>query len=252
MEVLINGDIYIKRNPDYVENTFEEIEANTMIIDMHIKQLEDRCKVMENIKSESSDEDWWKDSITKKILNSTYERIEYFQQKKMDIIEKGNPNYNGYYSFWVLILSDDGIKMVDQSNDKKSVKTYKTIENMKNDFISLKELLSTAKFEGRQFSMGLRISESFCVSINPYDNPIYGPILTHSYGDRGIIYIPNDMDINDIPKKEGYEFVDLGDFLSNTSRISPIVHNEFNNPSELYQQIFKQIHSQEEGKKYIK
>lgn len=123
---------------------------------------------------------------------------------------------------------------------------------MEKDFISLKEVLSTAKFEGRQFSIGLKASENFCISIQPANTPIDGPILTHSYGDRGIIYIPKDIDINGISKKEGYEFVDLGDFLSNTSRISPIIHNEFNNPSELYKKIFQQIHSQEEGKKYIK
>lgn len=252
MKLLMTGDIYIKRNPDYIECSFEETEEKIMIIDMQIKEQEARCEKMENIKSKSETEDWWKDSATKEILNSTYGRIEELKQKKKNILEKGKPNYNGYYNFWVLIINDNGIKMVEQSNDKKSVKAYKTMEDMKKDFISLRDVLSTAKFEGRQFSIGLKISETFCISIQPENTPIDGPILTYSYRDRGIIYIPKDIDINDIPKKEGYELFDIRDFLSNTSRISPIVHNEFNNSSEVYQQIFQQIHSQEEEKKYIK
>lgn len=122
MELLMTGDIYIKRNPDYVECRFEEIEENIMIIEMNIKQLEDRCEIMENIKSKSSNEDWWKDSLSEKTLKSTYKRIENLNQKKIDIIENGKPIYNGYYNFWVSIINEYGIKMVEQSTNKKSKK----------------------------------------------------------------------------------------------------------------------------------
>ena len=252
MKIIMNGDIYIKREPYYVEYSFEELELQNMKIDLETEKIKEiREAMIEYGKNELKLSGNKLEEYILSLNESCDKKYKELEKKKLEINEKGKPIFDGYNSFWTLSYNENNIKMIEQEASK-ATKTYKTIEDMEKDFISLREVLSTAQFEGRQFGIGLRISETFCISIQPKNTPIDGPILTHCYGDRGIVYIPYDMDIDNIPKKEGYELVDLRDFLSNVSRISKVIREDFNNPPEIYQKIFEQIYNKEKGKEYIK
>ena len=252
MKILMNGDIYIKKTPDYEEFTFEELEIINMKLDLGIEKVEEMRETMINhgknvLKLSGTELEVYLFSVNE----SCTKKIKDLEKKKIEMNEEGKPIFDGYRSFWVLFYDGNTIKMKDQSSEA-SDKTYNTIEEMEKDFISLRDFLATAEFDGSEFTIGMKINDIMCISIHPNKKKEYGPILTYTYEDRGIIYIPRDMDIGDVPKKEGFEFVDLRDFLSNTSGISPLTHDEFKNPSELYQKIFKQIHDKEKGKEYRK
>ncbi len=118
MEILMSGELYIKRRPDIRETSIEDLDR------------------LESMKEDPT--------IPEQAIEA------YQQMLDMD----GEPDYTGCNSFWVSVIHDDGIKMAEQSPYKSvypKVKTYESKEEMDENFISLREFLSEAEYVGRNF-----------------------------------------------------------------------------------------------------
>ena len=205
MGLIINGDIYIKKSPDYKELTIEEIEQ----LQLEREEIISNCDLPE-------------------------EEIEKLNQDVEEMLEKGKPIFDGYRSFWIIILGDDAIKMVEQSsNGNQLVRVYKNLEEMEKEFISLRDLLPSARFYGKEFFTTEEIGEvlpPFAIE-KMKSNP--GPILTYVFGDRGIT-------VNQ--KSNEFKMVDIREFISNSRAMDITQHDEYNKPSEVYQSISKQLY----------
>ena len=230
MAIMMNGGLYLKREPDYVELTLEEIEKFTML----------RNWLIESISRSNPDSE----DIVNELRADTEETI-----------EKGAPVLDSYKHIWVSLVDKDGIRMIEKDGNKDAEpKTYNTLKEMEKDFISLIDVLETAEYKGEEYIMLTEIEEPTIVTLGE-DNSLIskvlknassirvlldgaekepGSIVTYVYGNRAIIFDP---------QTEKYEVVVASEFLPKTAGVKKEKHYEFNNPSELYYAILKQVHS---------
>lgn len=241
MEIFINGDIYLKREPEITDYSIPEIEELRMQTDAKIGEIEAYLEQVKNgIRNQEVSEEAKKEIISK--IDERFEkRIEELKQETEELIEKGKANYeNGYKSFWLGFYDEknEKIRMVEKTNNKNKLddKTYNNVEEMSDDFISLREILTTAKFQGTEFMNAKNAGGIMIVTIHSQNGlMVPGPILTHEFGDRGIVYRAEDL------KNGKYEIVITKEFYQNTFGIVPNTHYEFEETSAVYKNIAKQL-----------
>ena len=129
MEILMTGEIYLKKGPTLIKP--EESFAETEEFDLMIQELKEDPNVP-------------KDYIEYLISN---------HQKEEERKEKGILDYTGCNSFWMSVIKDDGIYMVEKSNSPvlDVVRKYNSKEEVDRDFIRLRVFLEKAKYVGKKF-----------------------------------------------------------------------------------------------------
>lgn len=235
MQVLISGDIYLKKEPIYEEYSFSEIEEMQMEKAMMLAAIEETRSEIEKRLSKSSDIS--EETKEKFLIGANGEldkQIEELNEKETNMIEKGKPNYDEYKNFWVLLCTDTGLQMFEQTNKGQGkIRKYPNKEEMDKDFISLRELLVNAQYFGREFIVPEKAGDLLIVSIGNTgsENPS-GFIATYFVGDRAIIFNK---------KTNKFELAIDQEILSTTMGQLPFDHEEYRDRSELYKAIFKQL-----------
>lgn len=130
MEILMSGELYLKNEPERIETSpvsFEEEEA----FEMFVEELKNNPNVPEDF------------------IEGMIEDHEAEKDEK----EKGIPDYSGCDNFWISIIRDDGIAMVEQDSipELGLVKKFKTKEEVDEKFIRLRVFLDKAKYVGKKF-----------------------------------------------------------------------------------------------------
>ena len=153
MNIIMNGDIYLRRNPEYIDYTFEEIEELQMDKELIAEKFD---MIREDIRD-------GKLKLDKIIINGETISPEKFEEEAEEavrkvseiadkMIEQGKPIYDSYKKFWVLIITDDGIRMVEQSD-----KTQKKVIKYSNKF----ELSVAGEFNDNIIDYNIHINEEY-------------------------------------------------------------------------------------------
>ena len=123
MDILLNGDIYLKRGPSIFRLSTNQIESLTAKVEM----LENSKKVPEDLLKSFKE-------LNDGLINS-----------------EGKKDYSGCEEFWHLFVTDEGYELSSCGLIKKK-RTYETIEELNKYFISLRKFLSQAEYVGRHFT----------------------------------------------------------------------------------------------------
>ena len=232
MNIIMNGDIYLKRNPEYIDYTFEEIEELQMDKELIAEKFD---MIREDIRD-------GKLKLDKIIINGETISSEKFEEEAEEavrkvseiadkMIEQGKPIYDSYKKFWVLIITDDGIRMVEQSDKtpKKVIKYDSAIE-MEEEFISLREFLEKSEYLGKEYHV---YGDDEALSMCSNDEEVaFDSVITYYAGDRAIIFNK---------KSNKYELSVAGEFNDNIIDYNIHINEEFRDKTEIYQAIYKQL-----------
>lgn len=234
MELLMNGDIYLKKEPDYVDYSFSEIEEMQMEKSMTLEVLEMTRKELEQKVTKSSDmSEENKEKFLIGVNEELDKQIEELNQKEKEMLEKGKPIYDEYKNFWTLVCTDEGLQMVEQTNNgPKKIRKYSCKEEMEEDFISLRDLLANAQYFGREFIVPENLGGLLIVAIANGEQQSSGFIATYFVGNRAIIFNK---------KTNKFELAIDSEILSTTMGQLPVDHDEYRDRAGLYQAIFKQL-----------
>lgn len=235
MEILMNGDIYLKREPEYIEYSFEELEEMKMEKEMIINLIEENRREVEKRVLESEDlSEEYKEQFLIGLQGECDKEIEELNQKE-EKLEKGKPDYNGYKNFWTLVCFDDGLQMVEQTdNDQRNVRRYPDKAAMEKEFVSLREFLKNAEYLGIEYFIPEDIGEGLlmlAIGCNGSQQSS-GIIATYYDDDRAIVYNKSN---------NKYELAFQEDIIPKTVGRRVLRDGEFEDKAELYQAIFKQL-----------
>ena len=232
MNIIMNGDIYLKRNPEYIDYTFEEIEELQMDKELIAQKFD---MIREDIRD-------GKFKLDKIIINGEKISPEKFEEEAEEavrkvseiadkMIEQGKPIYDSYKNFWVLIITDDGIRMVEQSDKiQKKVIKYDSAIEMEEEFISLREFLEKSEYLGKEYHV---YGDGEVLPKCSNDEKVtFDSVITYYVGDRAIIFNK---------KSNKYELSVSGEFNDNIIDYNIHINEEFRDKAEIYQAIYKQL-----------
>ena len=215
MGIVINGDVYLKRNPDFQELTHEDMERLSI----------SKIKILSTTPRTKAEAE----------LNKT------MLMGINNIFKNGKPIIEPYKHFWTVSIAGDGISMIEQTSDvTPTVKKYNNSEEVEKEFVSLKNFLSEASFMGEELIMGKplgsatfgiggnRIAKIEELGILPQGE---APIVLYTFKDRAIIFNQ---------RAKAYEIIVTSDLVSKIFGTYPGKHDEFNKTDEVYQAIYKQ------------
>ena len=232
MNIIMNGDIYLRRNPEYIDYTFEEIEELQMDKELIAEKFD---MIREDIRD-------GKLKLDKIIINGETISPEKFEEEAEEavrkvseiadkMIEQGKPIYDSYKKFWVLIITDDGIRMVEQSDKtQKKVIKYDSAIEMEEEFISLREFLEKSEYLGKEYHV---YGDFEALSMCSNDEEVtFDSVITYYAGDRAIIFNK---------KSNKFELSVAGEFNDNIIDYNIHINEEYRDKAEIYQVIYKQL-----------
>jgi hypothetical protein len=233
MEILMNGDIYLRREPDYTEYSFSEIEEMKIEKEMIIEEIEMARKELESkILGISSLSEEAKERIFLGASGELDKKIDQINKREEKLLEKGKANFDEYKNFWTLVCNEEGLQMIEQtSNGQGKTRKYFNKKEMEEDFISLRDTLKESIYLGREFLVPEEVDGLLIFSFGA-NTQSSGFIATYFIGDRAIIFNK---------KNNRFELAVAEELLPKTMGQMPIVHDEYRDKGELYQAIFKQI-----------
>lgn len=236
MEILMSGDIYLKKEPDYVDYSFSEIEQMQMEKQMLFDTLEMARKEMEQRIRKCSDiSETKKEEFLVGANEELDKEIERLNKNESEMLEKGKPLYDEYKNFWSLICTDESLNMVEQTTEgPKKIKKYSNKEEMEKDFISLRELLKDAEYLGIEYFIPERIGGGLLMLAISMDGSqkSSGIIATYFSGDRAIVFNKKD---------NKFELALHEDIVPKSIGRRVLTNGEYKDKAELYQAIFKQL-----------
>ena len=210
--IMINGEIYIKRGPE-IFHIPDSIKDNKNYLEGD--SLSDNPKLPP-----------WFNKLAMNIINN----MESHEGKK---------DYNGCSEFWTSIVSDNGIYMMEQSENKLFVTifNYKSRKDLNKDFIRLSEFLGKAMYVGRYLKRTSQL-DSNEVLMNE-DNTVF------------VLYELNDlMLVNN--RIDGYQRYKILPALftedGNYTYYGPYT-SEFDNREEISGEIYRQVLRYNKGKR---
>lgn len=207
----MTGEIFLKKGPTVIEKN-KPITQNDKF----------------NILSQNLDE-----------LDSADEFID-FMVKDLESVGESNKHseldYTGCNSFWMSVVNDDGIYMIEKINSKTTgiTKIYNTKEEVDKDFIRLRVFLEKAKYIGKKIIRTELLEDS---QGELYSNYMYTPaLILYAKGDCSIVL----QEFNSINEEEfsvmPSQFISDGKF-----EIMDGATEKYKNPTEVYSKILKQL-----------
>ena len=146
MDVLINGDIYIKNGPDI----------------FHIDEaLQDYIHDLEFESSKENAPDFYAETL---------ERFKEFEQAEGDV----DYSYTG--DFWVSIINNNSIELIYQDPFSDIRKTFSSKQELEKSFTRLVDFLDKAKYIGRYFKRTSPINDGdhHDFGYTKEDNQVFG------------------------------------------------------------------------------
>ena len=216
MEILMSGEIYLKRGPRIIP----------------AKSVSDRNEE----KLDSIEEHFKTDP------NTSTETLEQFREFR-DLIRDSNTvekkDYSGCSSFWISIITDEGIEMVEKSesgiyNDRK---IFKTKEEMNKEFIRLRVFLENAKYIGQYYERMDPI-EGFAFGRKTSDTSYMCSTALALYATENNMIL---LSKNSHTKETRFIVISPKYLEDGRYKFYGEKHEEYNDPVELYQAIFKQL-----------
>lgn len=129
MEILMTGEIYLKKGPDIIKfnpTTIEDEEEFEMFI--------------EDLKSVNAPERTIEDFIRR-------------HEEELELKGKGYKDYSGCSNFWMSVIDENGIEMVEKDYvpNLGMKRKFTSKEEVDKEFIRLRVFLENAKFVGKYF-----------------------------------------------------------------------------------------------------
>ena len=211
MEILMSGEIYLKRGPRIIPNN-DISNRNEERFDL----LEEDFKTDPNISPES------------------LKRFREFRELISGSNTVERKDYSGCSSFWVSIVDDDGIRMVENLSPIGDVKTFDTKNEIDKEFIRLRVFLDQANYVGRYFKRTK-------------------PFANGSYVDRSFMHDTNSLVLyatdsiliiqRETPyfKNQKIEIISSRYLEDNNYEFIGKINEEFKDKPKLYQLVFKQL-----------
>ena len=221
MIILMTGEIYLKKGPKIVmpniEDYMDDEEFEAFIEDLRIN-------------SNASEE----------LINSLIEEHE----KDKKIMETGLKDYSGCDSFWMSIIEEEGIRMVEKNDFQlqNMEKVFRTKEEIDREFIRLRVFLEKAQYVGKYFKRTAPLDRIEPNGIRMRDiNYNRGPVETLIlYADDHLMLAIQTRKLLSYETKRfciiSPKYLEDGNY-----EIYGEVNNEYDDTGELYYAILKQL-----------
>lgn len=220
MNIIYNGEIYLKRGPEIIDprNSIEYQELEDTISDIEFE-------------------------ISKE--NPDLSKAEYLEplQAYKDILDskKSITNYSGTNNFWEL-YTNDGKHIAMKSNEPHPlIKDYNSVEEMNKDFIKLTEFLKKSTYVGMEFvrtkpivTYDNKFDRSF-MKINPLLEE-EKHIVLYAMQDLFLIRVIDDPFI-----KDRYELVNSKYTLDGNYKFIGKVYSEYKDKTKVYKEIYEEL-----------
>lgn len=202
MEVYINGEIYIKRNPDIFSM------ENNPLLDNILNLTDEAASIIEN-----------QDAVDE--LNSMKSSLLEDLKRK-----EGTPDYSRCNKFYRLITNGKDVVLASLGmNAIDTIVKYGSFEDMSEDYESLSDFLDTALFVGRHCKSSNPIAELLgikCIALYKKGHTLINKMYDDD-GNEKYVILSADAVLND-----DIVFVDEMDYT-------------YDNRSEVYKEIRKQF-----------
>ena len=233
MEILMTGELYIKKVPDTVE--IQPPIVSTKFGTFEIENEGDLESVLSDLRTDP-------DADEKEIE----EIIEMYEETEE--LKGNNTDFSSRRSFWMSYVGEKGILMLEQTDEPEytSKKAYRSKEDLDEDFIRLRVFLENAKYIGRNFKRTEPIYGLDAMTNEDVDTSYVNTDQLALYGNDDCILILSNNENDKSPKFSivPYKYLDDGKY-----KFEGEVNNEYMDKAELYQAIFKQL--TEEQKKTL-
>lgn len=229
-DILVNGEIYLKRRPEIFDPS-----SNIEKYDEKISDLEfELSKENPNFKYSSILEGY-------KGLKGLAESV------------RGELDYSGTDKFWQLYTADGkNLTLYECDEFFPSKKSYSSVEKMKQEFVKLSEFLEKATFVGCEFRRTKSIKStsgkddiSFTYSAAKYDDTKY--IVLYATKELFLIKRIDKM----FKPEEEYDLINSRYILDGNYEFFGPVYEEYKDKTKVYREIAKQIEKyNKEKRKY--
>lgn len=219
MNVLMNGEIYLKRGPEIIKFDKEQHEKNKM-------------------RTEKLKQEMLKDNDSSNPFLSIMFQLQEVEKKFDDAY--GKLSYAGCDSFWIFNKMEKGIKMMEKeasleipSPETTTIRNIDSLEELDEKFIPLREFLNEAEYVGKYFKDNAKQRyEVYNKCMLLYKTPdIWLTYERNRYlGTEGFFIRSR------VPGKENLNYKTYG-----------LTHKEFKDKNELYSAIFKQLTSSKQN-----
>lgn len=211
MEILMSGEIYLKRGPRIIPSK-DVSNRNDERLDM----------IEEHLKTDP------------KASPEELEKFRYFRDLVRDSVTVERKDYSGCDSFWISIVEDDCIRMVEMERPYATEKVFETKEDLNKEFIRLRVFLEQAEYIGRYFKRTKPCAEG----------PLADRSYTHDsnslalYATDSILLIQSETPYF---KDKKFEIISSKYLEDSNYEFIGKVNNEFRDKPELYQAILRQL-----------
>ena len=223
MEILMTGEIYLKKGPEIIKANPEELAEEEEEFAMVIEDLENA-------------------NASKETINEIIERHE----TEMKLKEEGIKNYDGCDNFWISVVNEKGIEMLqkDYIPELEKTKRYRSKEDADKRFIRLRLFLEKANYVGKYFTRTGYIKTVYPhgrttmdMSYNrTFSNRFHTTLVLYEYGDNMLSVIEDGKTNERRFQVISHKYLDDGNY-----EFSGEVKNEYDDKAELYQAILKQL-----------
>lgn len=218
MNIIYNGEIYLKRGPEIINP-------------QNSKAYQILEELISDIRFDSSKEN--PDLSKLKYLESLEEYKNNLDSQETRI------NYSGTNTFWQLYTPDSNRIFMISNELYPLIKDYKSVENMNKDFIKLSDFLDISVFVGKEFvrtapritSRG-KIDKGFMKTTLTKEKCI----VLYAMQDLFLIIVKDDPFIDD-----RYELVSSKYTLDNNYKFIGKEYREYKDKAKVYKEIFKQL-----------
>lgn len=232
MEVLMSGDIYIKKRgkPIYKhkhsKDKYDYYTSFTPVRSL-VQYLEEKER-----KSSTPSKGR---RIVLKVLTTIFPDPARELREVLDQLEKEdfNESSKGATNFWVLSVEEDKLKLIEQNAfGKQKKKKYSSKDEMEKDFISLRDFFAQADYIGRHFIRTEPLSKENLNFTYPDDR------ITVLYATKDLMLVENEVMGQRLFEMIPPKYLRDGKYTFYGEK-----NLDYLDSPELYQAIFKQIYN---------
>lgn len=211
MEILMSGEIYLKRGPRIIPG--QDVSNRN---DNRLDIIEEHLKTDPNASPEE------------------LEKFRKFRDLVRDSVTVERKDYSGCESFWISIVEDDCIRMVECGHPYSNEKRFENKEEIEKEFIRLRVFLDQAEYIGKYFKRSKPCAEG-SLADRSYTHDSNSLVL---YATDSILLIQRETPYF---KDKKFEIISSKYLEDGNYGFVGKVNDEFRDKPELYQAIFKQL-----------
>lgn len=231
MEILMSGEIYLKRGPEVID--MNPVEEDFNDIDDDFGEDEFFENFIENLRNNSD--------VSEETIESLIKSHESAKDNNNEIRD-----YSGCSSFWMSIIGENGIKMIEKSEipSLASTKDIKNKQELDEQFIRLRVFLEKAEYVGKTFHRTKPIVNMSIDGTITKDMSYYGGFSALGNSIL-VLYATKDHMIavnnNELTGERSFSVISSKYIEDGNYKFEGEVNEEYRDKAELYQAIFKQL-----------